>query len=190
MVGIGTGLKIAGVGISGLILYTLLKNSGQIGSKVGGFFGDSVASLGSGITQGFSDAFSIFGGQANAGVNGKDDVNTTADKQVQAGEPVTVDPNAIGFHPISKPFAGFVESGAITEGFAEKFSFQPPANSNQLDVSNTFGYISRPSYIQRLNQDPEQVRNNFGGYGSAENQRDALARAIEQSARDNPEYFA
>ena len=185
MVGITTGLKLGGLAIAGVLGYTLIKNSGKIGSGIGGFFGQGLTDLGSGITSGFGEAFNIFGGKANAGVNGEDDINTDVDRIVQAGGIPKGDPDVAGFHPTSTPFRKFIESGAISQSFAEKFSFQPEVTTpHVLDVSNTFGFISRRAGHQG------GTHHNFGGFLNAEAQDNALASAIEESASKYPEYFA
>jgi len=189
MVSIGNIVKIGGIVVAGLVGYTLVKNAGNIGSSVGGFLGKGFQDLGSGLSDSFTNAFSIFGGSAGGGSVpvANDEVNTPNDIIVQSGGTV---PPVEGHKEISTPFKSFISSGAIRESFAEKFSFQPPAQTHQLDVSNTFGYISRPEYRNRLEENQAKFDNNYGGYGSAENQANALASAIQESATKYPEWFA
>ena len=185
MVSIGTGLKLGGLAVAGLLGFVLVKNAGNIGSKVGGFFGQGLTDLGSGITSGFESAFNIFGGATDGASGSVNNQNTVADNIVQAGSIVSPDPN---HKEISVPFKSFIESGSISESFAEKFSFQPPAQGDQLDVSNTFGYLGSQEYKTRLETNQQSFNNNFGGYGSAQLQANALAKEIERSASLYPEY--
>ena len=145
MVSLGTITKLGSLAIAGFLGYTLLKNAGSIGSSVGTFAGTGLRNLGSGISEGFTTAFDIFGGNVNA--------NT---------------------------------SGTVSRGFAETYSGASPASSGQLDVSKTFAYISSSDY--RDNQ--AKSTNNFGGFGSAQGQTEALASAIAESASNYPEWFA
>lgn len=189
MVSIGNIAKIGGIVVAGLVGYTLVKNAGNIGSSVGGFLGKGFQDLGSGLSDSFTSAFNIFGGSAGGGSVpvANDEVNTPNDIIVQSGGTV---PPVVGHKEISTPFKSFIESGSISESFAEKFSFQPPATGGQLDISNTFGYLARPEYKTRLEDNESKFSNNYGGYGSAELQTNALAKAIEQSASKYPEWFA
>ena len=190
MVGITTIAKVGGISIALMLGYTFLKNAGKIGSSVGGFVGEGFNSLGSGIADSFTSAFDIFGGSPS-GQSAPNDtsVNTPIDDIIQSGGKVIPDPNEKGFKPISTVFKQFVESGNLSESFAQKYSFAPPSSNPQvLDVSNTFGYINRGE------QSPENLArrqaSNFGGYGNEQAQNNALARAIEQSATLYPEWFA
>ena len=94
---------------------------------------------------------------------------------------------------ISTEFKEAVQAGVITPNFAEKYSFQPPVKTGQLDVSRTFDYIARPTKFitptQASRNEIQKAKSNYGGYGSSINQSTALAQAIAQSARDNPSYF-
>ena len=190
MVSIGTITKIAGLAIAGLVGYSLIKNAGNIGSQVGGFVGTGFAGLGKGITEGFSDAFDIFGGAVNpetGGATGELDPNITVTDPNKGV--VTGDPKEEGFNPISSEFKSFVSSGILSKEFAEAYSFQPPARSGQLDVSKTFAYISSPTY--RANQEQANLNGgNYGGFGTEQAQTNALAGAIASSAEKYPEWFA
>ena len=90
---------------------------------------------------------------------------------------------------ISTAFQPALTSGAISQDFAERFSFQPPGRSGQLDVSKTFEYISGggSNSVKNMN---ERAASNFGGYGSSVAQTKALASAIQASSIKFPEYFA
>ena len=192
MVGIGSIAKIAGLAIAGLVGYTLIKNAGNIGSSVGSFAGTGLRNLGSGISEGFSTTFDIFGGSPNADTGGaisQDDPNTFITETTNP-EDALVSP--VGFVDIANPFKSFVTSGTISRGFAEAYSAQPPALQGQLDVSKTFAYIDSPTY--RANQQSSNVGRlgdaQYGGFGSSQSQTDALASAIESSATAYPEWFA
>ena len=196
MVSLGTITKLGGLAIAGFLGYTLLKNAGSIGSSVGSFAGTGLRSLGSGISQGFTTAFDIFGGSPNANTGGaiaQDDPNVILGESPRTqNDPnvgiVTPNPVEEGYTPIAKGFSGFVDSGLVSREFAEKYSFQPPPSAGQLDVSKTFAYISSPTY--RENQEKSGSLNQYGGYGTAVAQTEALAGAIAQSASDYPEWFA
>mgnify|MGYP003140126812 CR=1 FL=1 len=203
MVSFGTIAKLGSLAIAGFLGYTLLKNAGSIGSSVGSFAGTGLRSLGSGISEGFTTAFDIFGGSPNANTGGaiaQDDPNVTlgetprtqaeSNPNIDLGDfPEDVNVPSAGFTPIAKGFKPFVESGAISRGFAETYSGQPPPSSQgQLDVSRTFAYISSPTY--REEQEKSGSLNNYGGYGTAVAQTEALASAIADSASSYPEWFA
>ena len=184
MVGLGTIAKLGSLAIAGFLGYTLLKNAGSIGSSVGSFAGTGLRNLGSGISDGFTTAFDIFGGNVNANTAG---AVSQDDPNIDMGtNPEDANVPSAGTTPIAQGFSSFVESGAVSRGFAESYSFQPPASSGQLDVSKTFAYISSPTY--RENQ--LKSSNNFGGFGSAQGQTEALASAIAESASNYPEWFA
>ena len=192
MVGIGSIAKIAGLAIAGLVGYTLIKNAGNIGSQVGSFAGTGLRNLGSGISEGFSTTFDIFGGSPNADTGGaisQDDPNTFITETTNQEDALVP---SIGFVDIANPFKSFVTSGTISRGFAEAYSAQPPALQGQLDVSKTFAYIDSPTY--RANQQSSNVGRlgdaQYGGFGSSKSQTDALASAIESSAQQYPEWFA
>lgn len=75
-------------------------------------------------------------------------------------------------------------AGVVSQAFATTYSRPVTASSGQLDVSKAFDFIARnPTSTSR-------AQSSFGGYGSAINQNTALAKAIEQSSRQYPEYFA
>ena len=184
MVSFGTIAKFGSIAIAGFLGYTLWKNAGSIGSSVGTFAGTGLRNLGSGISEGFTTAFDIFGGNVNANTAG---AVSQDDPNIDMGtNPEDVNVPSAGFTPIAKGFQSFVDSGAVSRGFAETYSGQPPASSGQLDVSKTFAYISSPTY--RENQ--LKSSNNFGGFGSAQGQTEALASAIAESASNYPEWFA
>jgi len=195
--GIGNIVKIGGLLIAGLLGYTLIKNAGSIGSSVGSFvgtgLGQGVSNLGEGLGLGFSTTLSglsqswndawasvdIFGGTPNRDTAGAMSVgdpnvevpNTDANVGVVAGNP-----EEEGFHPITTPFKGFVSSGSVSEEFAQQYSFSPPAQAGQLDVSDTFAYIGSEQY-RNLSQASQANTN-------------ALASAIADSASRYPEWFA
>ena len=196
MVSLGTITKLGGLAIAGFLGYTLLKNAGSIGSSVGSFAGTGLRSLGSGISEGFTTAFDIFGGSPNANTGGaiaQDDPNVILGESPRTqNDPnvgiVTPNPVEEGYTPVAKGFSSFVDSGIVSRQFAEKYSFQPPPSSGQLNVSKTFAYISSPTY--REEQEKSGSLNQYGGYGTAVAQTEALAGAIAQSASDYPEWFA
>ena len=193
MVGIGSITKIAGLAIAGLVGYTLIKNAGNIGSQVGGFVGGGFSELGKGITEGFTNAFDIFGGNVNPNTGGSN-FATDMDlvKEISGTNPEDALVPSEGFVDIANPFKSFVASGTISRGFAEAYSAQPPARAGQLDVSKTFAYIDSPTY--RENQQTSNVGrlgdSQYGGFGSSQAQTNALASAIESSASQYPEWFA
>ena len=183
MVSFGTITKLGGLAIAGFLGYTLWKNAGSIGSSVGTFAGTGLRSLGSGISEGFDSAFDIFGGNVNADTAG---AVSQDDPNIDMGDyPEDALVPSAGFTPIAKGFQSFVDSGAISRGFAETYSGQPPPSAGQLDVSRTFAYISSPTYRENLLKNAD-----FGGYGSAQGQTEALASAIAESAKNYPEWFA
>ena len=201
MVSFGTIAKLGTLAIAGFLGYTLLKNAGSIGSSVGSFAGTGLRSLGSGISEGFTTAFDIFGGSPNANTGGaiaQDDPNVILGERPRTqNDPnvgiVTPNPVEEGYTPIAKGFSSFVESGVVSRQFAEKYSFQPPPSRDSrfgepLNVSKTFAYISSPTY--REEQEKSGSLNQYGGYGTAVAQTEALAGAIAQSASDYPEWFA
>jgi len=196
MVSFGTIAKLGTLAIAGFLGYTLLKNAGSIGSSVGSFAGTGLRSLGSGISEGFTTAFDIFGGSPNANTGGaiaQDDPNVILGESPRTqNDPnvgvVTPNPVEEGYTPVAKGFSSFVDSGIVSRQFAEKYSFQPPPSQGQLNVSKTFAYISSPTY--REEQEKSGSLNQYGGYGTAVAQTEALAGAIAQSASDYPEWFA
>ena len=196
MVSFGTIAKLGTLAIAGFLGYTLLKNAGSIGSSVGSFAGTGLRSLGSGISEGFTTAFDIFGGSPNANTGGaiaQDDPNVILGESPRTqNDPnvgiVTPNPVEEGYTPVAKGFSSFVDSGVVSRQFAEKYSFQPPPSQGQLNVSKTFAYISSPTY--REEQEKSGSLNQYGGYGTAVAQTEALAGAIAQSASDYPEWFA
>tara|TARA_R100000808_G_C2151931_1_gene161140 strand:- start:1900 stop:2508 length:609 start_codon:yes stop_codon:yes gene_type:complete len=75
-------------------------------------------------------------------------------------------------------------AGVISQAFATTYSQPKTAAVGQLDVSKAFDFIAlNPTSVTR-------AQSNYGGYSTAINQNTALAKAIEQSARQYPEYFA
>ena len=196
-------IKIGGLLIAGLLGYTLIKNAGSIGSSVGSFvgtgLGQGISGIGEGLGLGFSTTLSglsqswndawasvdIFGGTPNRDTAGAMSVgdpnvevpNTDPNLGVVAGNP-----DEEGFHPIATPFKGFVSSGAVSEEFAQQYSFSPPAQpmpsgvGHQLDVEGTFAYIGSEQY-RNLSQASQANTN-------------ALASAIAESASRYPEWFA
>ncbi len=215
MVSLGSIFKIGAVlGAVGLG-YVLLKNAGGIGSAIGSSVGGGLASGFQGLTDSFAGAFDIFGrDNGGTGVNTGQDSN--GDGVIDGSEggirdPIpqapTGDPNPYsgitGYRqgedgvthierlPEWQPFGEFIDQNNITAEFAEKYINQPSAQSNQLDVSDAFSYISSPAYIDRLEKNnAEQSGYNYGGYGSSYNQQTALASAIAESASKYPEYYA
>ncbi len=190
MVGIGNIAKIAGLGVAVGLGYVLIKNAGGIGSAIGSGVGGGLASGFKGLSDGFSGAFDIFGGSPNESVPIVE--QTKEDDIVQAGGIVDNKEEFLKTGGnIAQGFGDFINQGNISKEFAQKYSFQPPAQSGQLDVSNAFSYISSDAYINRLEQNATNPNNTpYGGYGSAKNQQTALAEAIQESANKYPEYFA
>jgi hypothetical protein len=190
MVGLGTIAKLGSLAIAGFLGYTLLKNAGSIGSSVGTFAGTGLRNLGSGISEGFTTAFDIFGGNVNANTAG---AVSQDDPNIDMGDyPEDALVPSEGFKPIAKGFQSFVDSGAVSRGFAETYSGASPAQAGQLDVSKTFAYIDSQAY--RTNQQTSNVGrlgdSQYGGFGSSQAQTNALASAIAESASNYPEWFA
>ena len=190
MVGIGNIVKIAGLGVAVGLGYILIKNAGGIGSAIGSGVGGGLSSGFKGLADGFSGAFDIFGGSPNNAVPIVE--QTKEDDIVQAGGIVDNKEEFLKTGGnIAQGFGDFINQGNISKEFAQKYSFQPPAQAGQLDVSNAFSYISSQAYIDRLEANQKTQTNwNYGGYGSASNQQTALASAIADSASKYPEYFA
>ncbi len=191
MVGLGSIMKIAGLGVAVGLGYVLLKNAGGIGSAIGSSVGTGLSQGFQGLTDSFAGAFDIFGRDSGSSAT-PHPANTPGDNIVQGGGIVDNKEEflATGGN-IAQGFGDFINSGAITKEFAQRFSFVPPAQEGQLDVSNAFSYISSQAYIDRLEANQKNQTNwNYGGYGSASNQQTALASAIADSASKYPEYFA
>ncbi len=206
MVGLGTIAKGGGLLIAVGLGYVLLKNAGGIGSAIGSSVGGGLSSGFKGLTDSFAGAFDIFGRDSGGSavnsplINGNGDsalsndgVNTNADLIVQGGG---IPQDNKNHKNIAVGFGDFINSGTISADFAQKYSFQPPAQSGQLDVSNAFSYISSQAYLDRLESNntvqgkADNTNYNYGGYGSATNQQTALAQAIAESASKYPEYYA
>jgi len=85
-------------------------------------------------------------------------------------------------------FTAPLAAGVVSKGFAEKYSFQAPPTDGRLNVSKTFQYINSPSYRAVVSQGRSSQP--FGGYTSADDQRNELQRQIEINATKYPEWFA
>lgn len=177
--------------IGGIAAYFALGGSEGIGRRIGGALG----SFGYNLVESFKLGLPALGGNANPSTGGAptigptgavtvDGVNTLEDKIVQEGGKVESD-----VVPLALSFKEDVEAGRISADFARRYSFQPPAQEGQLDVSKTFDYISNVSEGNAVNFIPEKTTP-YGGYGSAESQRAALVAAIERSSELYPQYFA
>jgi hypothetical protein len=81
-----------------------------------------------------------------------------------------------------------LQDRAVSKGFAEKYSFQAPPTDGRLNVSKNFQYINSPTYRAVVSQG--QHSSPFGGYTSADDQRNELQRQIEINATKYPEWFA
>jgi len=170
MVSITTGVKLGSVAIGIFLLIILVRNAGNIGQAVGGFFGGGIRSLGEGLTSGFEN---IFGGLFPE-TGGEVNPNLTNDIMVEP--PVGT----------ALSFSNFLNRGVISEGFASRFSFLPPTTGkNVLDVSRTFKFL--PSLQQGFIQTGGGSK--FGGFVNQQAQSDALAKAIEQASSQFPEFF-
>jgi hypothetical protein len=220
MVGLGSIMKIAGLGVAVGLGYVLLKNAGGIGSAIGSSVGTGLSQGFQGLTDSFAGAFDIFGrDNGGTGVNtGRDSNNDGVIDGSEGGIrdpiPTTIIGESQAYSGITgyrqgedgvthierlpewQPFGAFIDQNNITAEFAEKYINQPSAQSNQLDVSNAFSYISSQSYIDRLEKNnaiknnADNTNYNYGGYGSAYNQQTALASAIADSASKYPEWYA
>ena len=197
------------VSISNLLTLGLIAGGALAFIKLGGASG-----IGSRVGGGFNDLFSSFTG----GLIGGDSKEPTYDPAIHGslpveeaifnasqkmGRPLTPDENLQvrqkwdvehGTDPRSTPaiataFQPALVSGAISQDFAQRFSFQPPGKVGQLDVSKTFEYISGggSNSVKNMN---ERNASNWGGYGSSVAQNKALASAIQASSIKFPEYFA
>jgi len=70
---------------------------------------------------------------------------------------------------VAEAFSGFVESGVVSQSFAESFSFQPdPTKFGTLDVSKTFDFLAAGGIT------PEEAQ---------------LAKLIEANSQQFPEFF-
>jgi hypothetical protein len=175
-------LKLLPIGLALGAGYYLLKNSKSIGEAVGSFTGKGLSDAFGGLTSGLNKGlvFDPFGGTLNPNTAG---ATSKGDPNVFIPNPQTPSENDGAW---SSEFSNFTSRNIISPQFAKDYSFQPPATGGQLDVSETLEYISTPNYRDRQ----VSASNNFGGYGSAVNQRDALAREIEINATKFPEWFA
>ena len=81
-----------------------------------------------------------------------------------------------------------LQDRAVSKGFAEKYSFKAPPTDGRLNVSKNFQYINSPTYRAVVSQG--QHSSPFGGYTSADDQRNELQRQIEINATKYPEWFA
>jgi hypothetical protein len=85
-------------------------------------------------------------------------------------------------------FTAPLAAGVVSKGFAEKYSFKAPPTDGRLNVSKTFQYINSPTY--RAATSVGSSSSQFGGYTSANDQRNELQRQIEINATKYPEWFA
>ena len=81
-----------------------------------------------------------------------------------------------------------LQDRVVSTGFAEKYSFRAPPTDGRLNVSKNFQYINSPSYRAVVSQGKSSQP--FGGYTSADDQRNELQRQIEINATKYPEWFA
>tara|TARA_R110002020_G_scaffold116474_2_gene266923 strand:- start:283 stop:897 length:615 start_codon:yes stop_codon:yes gene_type:complete len=189
----------------GILAFYRLGGASGIGSRIGGGFG----SLFDGFTGGLNpvkDVLNIIpntdpnaptgqGGQNydNSGGNGG------GSQQIPLEEFPTTDNQGNPLIPttpitdIAKGFQTPLQQGIISKGFAEKYSFQPPPTRNNrfgeaLNVSKTFEYINSPTYRSAVSV--SNTSSQFGGYTSADDQRNELQRQIEINATKYPEWFA
>lgn len=182
MVSIKNGLTIAAA-LAGIAVFMGVGGAKGLGERVGGSFRQ------------FSNSF-IAGLGINPLATEQNNINTgTAfDQAIQAikntGTAITPEiarnTAAIITPPktaVAAAFTPAAAAGAISQGFAERYSFQPPTKTGVLDVSNIFRHINQNTHLQT------RAASNFGGYGSAVNQNTALAQAIEASAAQYGEYF-
>lgn len=184
----------------GILAFYRLGGASGIGSRIGGGFGSLFDGF-TGALNPVKDVLNIIpntdpnaptgqGGQNydNSGGNGGGSQQIPLDEYPATdnqGNPL------IPITPITDIAKGFqtpLQQGIISKGFAEKYSFQPPPTDGRLNVSKTFEYINSPTYRSAVS-----VGNNssqFGGYTSADDQRNELQRQIEINATKYPEWFS
>jgi len=126
---------------------------------------------------------------ANAIVEGISNLGGSLNPQTSAagaGDTPSI-PTNVPEQKASAALESAARAGVVSQAFASAYSPPRQAKVGQLDVSKAFDWISRDvagkNYEQRRSS-------NFGGYRTNISQQTHLAQAIEQSARQYPEYFA
>ena len=199
MVSLSNAITI-GAALAGIGLFFGLGGASGIGNRIG----TGLRSFGESITQGLTGSIvDSFGLQTNAGQDGNlqgissaaQEYNQRIEELKQGGTVITPEvalsvarqTSPTEKLPIAAAFTAPVQAGAISQQFAERYSFQPPTPKGVLDVSKAFAapstFSPSSAEIQR------RAASNFGGFGSIGNQNTALAQAIQASAAQFPEYF-
>lgn len=200
MVSLSNAITI-GAALAGIGLFFGLGGASGIGNRIGTGLRSFGESLASGISGTVLDGVSqTFGLQTAAGQDGNlqgatEEYNQRIEELKQGGTVITPEvalsvarqTSPTEKLPIAAAFTAPVQAGAISQQFAERYSFQPPTPKGVLDVSKAFAapstFSPSSAEIQR------RAASNFGGFGSIGNQNTALAQAIEASAAAFPEYF-
>jgi len=188
----------------GILAFYRLGGASGIGSRIGGGFGSLFDGF-TGALNPVKDVLNIIpntdpnlptgqGGQNydNSGGNGGGSQQIPLDEYPATdnqGNPL------IPITPITDIAKGFqtpLQQGIISKGFAEKYSFiaPPKSVSKRLDVSKTFEYINSPTYRSATSVGSNGISTPFGGYTSADDQRNELQRQIEINATKYPEWFS
>lgn len=199
MVSLSNAITI-GAALAGIGLFFGLGGASGIGNRIG----TGLRSFGESITQGLTGSIvDSFGLQTNAGQDGNlqgissaaQEYNQRIEELKEGGTVITPDialnvarqTSPTEKLPIAAAFTAPVQAGAVSQQFAERYSFQPPTLKGVLDVSKAF---AAPSTFTPSNAEIQRrAASNFGGFGSIGNQNTALAQAIEASAKQFPEYF-
>lgn len=199
MVSLSNAITI-GAALAGIGLFFGLGGASGIGNRIG----TGLRSFGESITQGLTGSIvDSFGLQTNAGQDGNlqgissaaQEYNQRIEELKEGGTVITPDialnvarqTSPTEKLPIAAAFTAPVQAGAVSQQFAERYSFQPPTSKGVLDVSKAF---AAPSTFTPSNAEIQRrAASNFGGFGSIGNQNTALAQAIEASAKQFPEYF-
>jgi len=184
----------------GILAFYRLGGSSGIGSRIGGGFG----SLFDGFTNALNpvkDVLDIIPNSNATGQGGQNYDNSGGNgggsQQIPLDEYPTTDNQGNPLIPITpitnidkSAFTIPLQQGIISKGFAEKYSFiaPPKSVSKRLDVSETFQYINSPTYRSAVSVG--NTLSQFGGYTSADDQRNELQRQIEINATKYPEWFS
>jgi len=163
---------------------------GFLGIAVAGFIGLGGASglgqrIGSGLSGGFSNFFGSFsealsGNFASANQGGQQNVTTAPTDLTGKAPPIglpQLEDNLTqtqgGLQSINNFFQNIFSGASFNpQAFSTASSFTPQAIQNRMDF-----------------QARGVPRTNFGGFGNAPAQENALQQAILESQRDNPSFF-
>ena len=190
MVSLNSLITIGIIGAAALA-FTSLGGAGGIGSRIGSSFGGGIRSFNENITSSFNAALAGLNPFAAAAEPAAEKINLTL-----ASDPsMYTDPETVTLPEEYKPNrnGGAVDTSPIPAATPTRTTSTPQVISGKTYLESSLQYVKQPltvlSQPQAAKIEISRAKSDYGGYGSAQTQSNALQSLLATNAAKYGSYF-